>query len=53
MWGTHRGDYFKSEIANLEKTLTDDRKILLQYGDVRRPYLSSFHPEIDTSSDLD
>ena len=30
-----------------------DRKSLLQYGNGRRPYLSIFHPEIDTPTDID
>ena len=53
MWETHSGDCCKSEITNLEKTLTDDRKSLLQYGDVRSPYMSSFHPYIDTPDEID
>ena len=53
MWATHNGDYCKAEIANLEKTLTDDRKSLSQYEDGRCPYPSSFYPDIDTSSKID
>ena len=53
MWATNRGDYCKSEIENPEKTLTDDGKSLLQYGYVRRPYPSSFPPDIDTTAELD
>ena len=53
MWATHRGDYCEAVIANMENTLTDDGKILSHYGDGMRPYPSSFHPEIDTSPELD
>jgi hypothetical protein len=53
MWTMHSGDYCKAAIANLEKTLTADGKSLSQYGDGKRPYLSTFHPEIDTSAELD
>ena len=53
LWETHSGYYCKSEIANLDKTLTADGKILSQYRDGRRPYLSIFHPEIDTSAEID
>ena len=53
MWETHSGDYWKASIANLEKIMTDDGKSLLQYGDGRRPYPSNFHPEIDTSAEID
>jgi len=53
MWATHSGDYCKAAIANLEKTLPADGKSLSQYGDGKRPYPSSFHPEIDTSAELD
>ena len=52
MWDTHSGDYSKAAIANLEKTLTAYERILSQYGYGRRPYLSSFHPQIDTSADI-
>ena len=52
IWATHNIYYCNSEIANLEKTLTDDGKILSQYGDVRRPYPPSFDPYIDTSDEL-
>ena len=52
MCAIHSGDYFKSEIANMEKTLTADGKILFHYGDGRRPYLYSFHPDIDTSTEI-
>ena len=37
----------------MEKTLTDDGKNLLQSGDIIHPYLSSFHPDIETSAELD
>ena len=30
-----------------------DWKILSQYGDSRRPYLSIFHPDIDTFANID
>ena len=53
MWETHRGDYCEAVIVNMEKTLTYDGKILSHYGDSRRPYPSSFNPEIDTSADMD
>ena len=53
MWATHSRDYYKAANANLEKTLTADGKRLPQYWDGRRPYLSSFHPDIDTSAELD
>ena len=33
--------------------MTDDGKSLSQYEDGRRPYPSSFHPEIDTSAEID
>ena len=44
MWVTHSGDYCKSEIANLEKTLAADGKRIPQYRDGRSPYPSTFHP---------
>ena len=53
LWATHRGDYCEAVIANMENTLTDDGKILSHYGDGMRPYPSSFHPEIDTSAEID
>ena len=53
LWATHRGDYCEAVIVNMEKTLTYDGKILSHYGDSRRPYPSSFNPEIDTSADMD
>ena len=53
IWATHRIYYCKAEITNLEKNLTADGKRLLQYGNGRRSYLSSFHPEIYKCADLD
>ena len=52
MWATHIGDYFKTAIENMEKTLKADGKILSQYRDGSRPYMSNFHPEIETSAEL-
>ena len=52
MCSTHSGDYCKAEIANLEKNLKDDGKILLYYGDGKCPYPSSFPPEVDTFADI-
>ena len=53
MWETHSRDYCKAYIANLKKTLTADGKNLSQYRNGRRPYLSGYHPEIDTYAELD
>ena len=52
IWETHSRNYCKAEISKLEKTLTSDGKILSQYRDGMRPYLSSFRPYIDTSVDI-
>ena len=52
LWSTHSGYYCKAAIANPEKTLTADGKSLSQYGDVRRPYPSSFHPKIHTYAEI-
>ena len=53
MWANHRRYYCKAEFENLENNLTDDGKILSQYGDGRHPYPSRFHPDIYTYSELD
>ena len=50
MLSTHSADYCKADIANLDKNLNEDGKRLSQYDYGRRPYLPSFHPEIDTSA---
>ena len=52
IWENHSGYYFKAAIANMEKTLTAYGKSLSQYGGCNRPYPSSFHPEIDTSAEI-
>ena len=44
IWATHSGDYCKAEIANIEKTLTDNGKSLFQDGYGMHPYLPSVHP---------
>ena len=44
VWETHSEDYYKAAIENLDKTLKADGKSLSQYGNGRRPYLSSLHP---------
>ena len=46
-------DYCKVAIANMEKTVNAYGKDLSQYGDGRIPYPPIFHPEIDTSTELD
>ena len=45
--------YFKAAVANLEKTPNEDSNCLSKYGYGMRPYPPGFHPEIDTSLELD
>ena len=53
MFAAHSVEYCKADISNLENNLNEDSKHLLQYSIVRHPYPPSFHPEIDTFTELD
>ena len=53
MWAIHSADYFKAAIVNVEDIINTDVKRLSQYGNGRRPHPPNFHPEIDTSVELD
>eukprot|EP00557_Chaetoceros_sp_GSL56_P014199 CAMPEP_0176484462 /NCGR_PEP_ID=MMETSP0200_2-20121128/4466_1 /TAXON_ID=947934 /ORGANISM="Chaetoceros sp., Strain GSL56" /LENGTH=360 /DNA_ID=CAMNT_0017880935 /DNA_START=761 /DNA_END=1843 /DNA_ORIENTATION=- len=54
VWSMSSEDYVRAAIDNVEKMLkADGLQPLKVYGDGKRPYSSSYRPEIDVSDELD
>ena len=52
VWSTNCVDYLKSAIENVDNSLQVHKTALNNYGDVHRPYSSSFRPGLDVTEEL-
>ena len=52
-WSMTCVDYLKGVISNVNKNLEQAKTSLKNFGDGKRPYPSSYRPEIDVSRELD
>ena len=52
-WSMNCVEYLKGAISNVDNLLKESNSSLKAYGDGKRPYPSSYRPEMDVTSELD
>ena len=52
-WSMDCVEYLKGAISNVDNLLKESNSSLKAYGDGKRPYPSSYRPEMDVTSELD